>query len=305
MNMDEIKKGSVLIVDDEESNIIALTHILNPDYSVLTVKDGQDAIEVAEEFHPDIILLDVIMPEMNGYEVIRVLKSSKKTHDIPVIFITGLSSADDEEKGLNCGAADYISKPFSPAVVKLRVHNQIKILNQFRMIEKLTIVDQLTAIPNRRGFDNRLDMEWTRAMRENTLISILVMDIDKFKIYNDTYGHQQGDVALRAVAQTLERSLSRPGDFAARWGGEEFVVLLPNTDMNGAENISERIRLKISGIIIPCADGTETRVTVSIGVNMQAPGRDSSRDGFIEEADKALYKAKEAGRNRVCRSDKI
>ncbi|MCL1906092.1 MAG: diguanylate cyclase [Clostridiales bacterium] len=303
--MNKIKKGSVLIVDDEESNIIALTHILDPYYTVFAVKDGQDAIEVAEEFCPDVVLLDVIMPEMNGYDVIGAMKRSEKTCDIPVIFITGLNNAEDEEKGLDLGAADYISKPFSPAVVKLRVQNQIKILNQLRVIERLSTEDQLTAIPNRRGFDKRMDMEWARAIRENTCISILVMDIDKFKAYNDTYGHQQGDAVLRSVAKTIESSLNRPGDFAARWGGEEFVVLLPKTDINGAENIANRIRLNISDVVISCADGTKTRVTVSIGINTRAPGQDSLHNSFIEEADKALYKAKQTGRNRVCRPDSM
>jgi diguanylate cyclase (GGDEF)-like protein len=301
--MDETKKNSVLIVDDENSNIMALTHILSPDYAIYAAKNGQNGITAAEKYHPDVILLDIIMPEMNGHAVIKALKNSEKTSDIPVIFITGLSNTDDEEKGLNMGAADYISKPFSPAIVKLRVQNQIKMLNQLRIIEQISMIDQLTSIPNRRGFDNRMDMEWVRAIRENTLVSILIMDVDKFKVYNDTYGHQQGDMALRAVAKTLTRSLDRSGDFAARWGGEEFVVLLPNTDLKGALNIAEKIRLNISNVIIPCADGTETKVTISIGVKTHAPRQDSSRESFISEADRALYKAKETGRNRVCHSD--
>ena len=298
--MDDIKKHSVLIVDDEESNIMVLTHILSPNYTVFAVKDGQDAIEVAEEYHPDVIMLDIIMPQMDGYAVITALKNSEKTMYIPVIFISGLRNVDDEEKGLSLGAADYISKPFSPAIVKLRVQNQIKILNQFRIIEQLSMIDQLTSIPNRRGFDSRMDLEWIRAIRDNTLISILVVDVDKFKLYNDTYGHPQGDVALQAVAKKLTQSFNRPGDFAARWGGEEFVVLLPNTDSKGALHVAEKIRLDISNVVIPCADGTETKLTVSIGVKTQAPGKDSSRSSFISEADKALYKAKAAGRNRVC-----
>ena len=164
-------------------------------------------------------------------------------------------------------------------------------------------MDGLTSIPNRRGFDNRIDMEWLRAIRDNTFISILMMDVDKFKIYNDTYGHQQGDVVLQAVAKTMTQSLERPSDFGARWGGEEFIVLLPNTDSGGALTIAERIRLNISNVVIPCADGTETKVTVSIGVNTQKPQSNSSCDIFISEADKALYKAKKSGRNRVCAHD--
>ena len=300
---DEVKKNSVLVIDDEGSNIMALTHILSSDYIVYAAKNGQKGLEAAEKYLPDVILLDIIMPEMDGYAVISLLKNSEKTRDIPVVFITGLSNQADEEKGLSLGAADYISKPFSPAIVKLRVRNQIRMLNQLRIIEQVSMIDQLTSIPNRRGFDSRMDMEWIRAIRENTLISVLIMDVDKFKVYNDTYGHQQGDVCLQTVAKTISRSLNRPGDFAARWGGEEFVVLLPGTDINGALKIAERIRKNISEVVICCADGTDTTVTISIGVKTQAPSLDSSRLNFINEADKALYKAKETGRNRVCHAE--
>ena len=301
--MKETKTNSVLIVDDENSNIMALTHILSPDYAVYAAKNGQNAVTAAEKHLPDVILLDIVMPEMDGYAVMSALKNSETTQKIPVIFITGLSNADDEEKGLKMGAADYISKPFSPAIVKLRVNNQIKMLNQFRIIEQISMIDQLTSIPNRRGFDSRMDMEWIRAIRENTPTSILIMDVDKFKVYNDTYGHQQGDVVLQAVAKTVSQSLNRPGDFAARWGGEEFVVLLPNTDLAGAQNIAEKIRLNISKAVIPCVDSTETKVTVSIGVKTQLPGQGVSRENLLAEADKALYQAKESGRNRVCCAD--
>ena len=301
--MDDIKKNSVLIVDDESSNIMALTHILCSEYTVYAAKNGQKAIEAAEKYLPDVILLDIVMPEMDGHAVIGALKNAEKTRDIPVIFITGLSDADDEEKGLALGAADYISKPFGSAIVKLRVKNQIKMLNSLRMIELLSLLDQLTSIPNRRGFDNRMEMEWIRAIRENTSISFLIMDVDKFKVYNDTYGHQQGDRVLQAVAKTITQSLNRPGDYAARWGGEEFAVLLPNTDLPGSLTIAEKIRKNISSMEIACADGTETKVTISIGANTKTPMRQNSRDEFIAEADKALYKAKETGRNRVCHAE--
>ena len=300
--MDEIKKNSVLIVDDDESSIMALSHILIRDYTIFAVKDGQDAIEIAEQYHPDVILLDILMPDMDGYGVMSVLKNSEKAAHIPVIFITGLGNADDEEAGLSLGAVDYISKPFSPAAVKLRIQNQIKILNQFRVVEQISMIDQLTSIPNRRGFDSRMDMEWIRAVRDNTLISILVMDLDNFKAYNDTYGHLQGDVALQVTAKTITESFKRPGDFVARLGGEEFVALLPDTDLSGALHIAEKICLDISSTIIPCTDGTETKLTISVGVNTQAPWLDSSRYSFVSEADKALYKAKKSGKGRACSS---
>ena len=300
---EEIKKNTILVVDDENSNILALTHILSPEFTVYAAKNGERALAAAHKYLPDLILLDIVMPDMDGYTVIKMLKASDDTKDIPVIFVTGLSDTESEETGLALGAVDYISKPFGTTIVKLRVHSQMEKINQLRLIEQISIIDQLTSIPNRRGFDNRLDMEWARATREKTLISILLLDIDKFKVYNDTYGHQQGDVALQAVASVLNESIARPADFAARWGGEEFVVLLPNTSLGEALIVAERIRHNVSVRTIPCTDGFETMVTVSIGVKSQSPCLDSSLERFVSDADKALYRAKEEGRNRVCHTD--
>ena len=298
--MEENGRNSILIVDDENSNIIMLSHILSQDYTVYAAKNGHDAILAAEKYLPDIILLDIIMPgEMDGYAVITKLKTSEKTSEIPVIYITDLSNIEDEEKGLSLGASDYITKPLSPSIVKLRVLNQMKILTQLRTIEQLSMLDQLTNLPNRRNFDGRLNKEWDRAKREQKPISILVMDVDKFKNYNDTYGHQQGDVALQMVAKIITRSLKRPTDFASRWGGEEFIALLPNTELAGALSIAEDIRCSTENSEIHHSNGLMSKVTVSIGVNTQIPFRDSMYDEFIAQADKALYKAKETGRNRV------
>jgi len=298
--MEDIKKNSILIVDDEKANIMALSHFLSPLYTVYASKDAQEAIDIAREFLPDVILLDVLMPGMDGYAVIEKLKDCEETQGIPVILISDLSGDEGEKKGLSLGAADYISKPFDPVIVLLRIQNQIKTLNQFRFTEKKTMIDQLTALPNRRSFDERLDMEWVRAIRDNTPISLLIIDIDKFKQYNDTHGRPQGDAALIAVAGAISKSISRPGDFVARWGGEEFFVLLPDTDSRGALHIAERIRNDVGNTAIPCADDAETKLTVSIGAKTKTHTPGSSRKTFILEAEKALYKAKEAGRNRVC-----
>ena len=298
--MDETQKNSILIVDDEKANLIVLTHILSPEYTIYTAKDGQDAIGKAGKLLPDLVLLDIIMPEMDGFEVLTTLKNTEETRAIPVIFITGLDSSEDEEKGLVLKAADYISKPFRAAIVKLRVGNQIQIVNQLRTIERLSMIDQLTNIPNRRSFDNRLNMEWNRAIREKTPISFLMMDVDKFKNYNDTYGHQQGDLVLQTVASVFARTLKRSGDFAARWGGEEFVVLLPNSEKDGAMLVAEQIRANVESEIIPIPDGGNTKVTISIGVNTLIPTGDSVLETFVSGADSALYTAKETGRNRVC-----
>jgi len=297
------KRNSILIVDDEKSNILALTDILNKEYKVYAVIDSREAVETAEEDLPDVILLDVIMPEMDGYEVIAALKRSKKARDIPVIFITGLDSIEAEEKGLALGAADYIPKPFHAPIVKMRVQNQMKILEQYRIIERLSLLDQLTELPNRRSFEARLNTEWARAQRLKTPISILMIDIDKFKGYNDIYGHQQGDRALVAVAEMFMQVLKRPGDFAARWGGEEFIVLLSDTKAEGAMDVAEQLRSAMEVMSIPYSDGRMTRVTrvtLSVGVNTLIPGQDSTIDAFIRGADAALYEAKAKGRNQIC-----
>ena len=297
--MNVIKKNSVLIVDDEKSNLMVLTNLLGEEYAIFTAKDGQDAINKAKKLLPDVILLDIVMPEMDGFEVLAALKNSDDTRGIPVIIITGLDSNEDEEKGLALKAADYISKPFHSAIVKLRVGNQIQIVNQLRTIEYLSMMDQLTNIPNRRSFDKRLNMEWNRALREKTPVGLLMIEVDKFKNYNDTYGHQQGDVVLRKVAEVFVQTLKRPGDFAARWGGEEFVTLLPVSDMKGSSMIAEQIRANVENLFIPCPDGRITNVTVSVGVNAAYPEIDTSLNGFISGADSALYTAKEMGRNMV------
>ena len=297
MNADN--KNSILIADDESSNIIALTHILSSDYKIYAAQNGRDAIEAALKYMPDVILLDILMPDMDGYEVITAMKNIEKTKSIPIVFITGLSSDDDEEKGLSLGAADYITKPFNSAIVKLRVLNQIKILSQLRTIERISMIDQLTNLPNRRSFELRLNSEWRRALREQKPLSILMIDVDRFKDYNDAYGHQQGDAALQIAAKVYSASIKRAGDFAARWGGEEFIVLLPNTDPRGAIGVAELIRSTIETTIIPDPNGKATKITVSVGVSTWMHGRSDTLDELISEADTSLYAAKNSGRNRV------
>ncbi len=293
------QKRSLLIVDDRASNILALANILKPDYNVYVSKTGPDAIRVAAEKRPDVILLDVLMPVMDGYEVLAALKRTEKTRRIPVIFITSLNNAVDEEKGLELGAADYIGKPFSPAIVKLRVRNQILIVSQMRKIEELSMTDQLTGIPNRRSFDHRLELEWSRAIRDKLPLTLFMVDIDHFKDYNDAYGHQQGDAALRAVAQSFSRSVRRSTDFYARWGGEEFSILCPKVGYDDALNMAEIVRKEIEATAIPGLDGNSTHVTISIGLNTCVPKADSAIPGFVALADASLYAAKRAGRNRV------
>jgi diguanylate cyclase (GGDEF)-like protein len=303
--MDNKQKNSILIVDDEIPNLVVLSRILGSEYTIYTAKNGEEALEKAREYTPDLILLDIVMPGIDGYEVLNVLKNTQETRRIPVIFITGLSSREDEEKGLSLDAADYISKPFSAKIVRLRVRNQIQIINQLRTIERLSLLDQLTGIANRRSFDEKIRIELKRAARERQPISILIMDIDKFKEFNDNYGHQLGDFVLQTTSAVMQNSIRRSTDFIARWGGEEFVVLLPNTSLEGALEVAEQIRANIEKEVIPCGNGQTISVTVSIGANTLTPNHDNpvSIDIFFSDADKALYKAKELGRNRVQAAD--
>jgi len=295
----EDERHSILIVDDSNTNIRALSHALMSEYTVFVAKDGITALEMVKSVVPDLILLDVIMPDMSGYEVIAKLKDSELTMEIPVIFITGLGGIEDEEKGFLLGAVDYIIKPFNNTIVRARVRQHLQTLRQIRTIKRLGVIDPLTDIPNRRGFNDRLDIEWNHAVREKKSIGLLMIDVDHFKRYNDTYGHPQGDALLRAIAKVFCQTLHRSTDYAARMGGEEFAVILPGTDIEGALKIAEQIRAAIENATVPCADGSITRVTVSIGAQSHTPVPGDSPDDIVIRADKALYAAKESGRNRV------
>jgi len=293
------KEYTLLLVDDGKTNLDILSQVLSPVYNILISKSGPKALELAEKHVPDLILLDVLMPEMSGFEVITKLKESGATSNIPVIFITGLTSAEDEEKGFFLGAVDYITKPFVKSIVKARVNTHIKIIDHMRTIERIALMDPLTKICNRRGFDKHFDLEWRKAISQKHPISFMIIDADKFKSYNDTWGHPQGDVLLQTVANVFKSAERDSSDCAARWGGEEFVMLLPNTDIDGAAEVAEKVREKVAALVIPTEDGTKTTVTVSIGVNSVVPDVETSIADFVSNADQALYKAKESGRNRV------
>jgi diguanylate cyclase (GGDEF)-like protein len=291
---------SILVVDDEKTNLLMLHTILSADYTIFTAKSGEEALSRIAEEPPDLILLDIILPGISGFEMLRRLKESPDTRGIPVIIITGLQSEEAEERGLLLGAVDYITKPFKNAIVMARVKTHIQIVHQMRMIERLGLVDSLTDIPNRRCFDDRIGIEWRRAIREEKPIAFLMMDVDKFKDYNDTWGHPQGDALLKAIARIFTSAARRPGDLAARIGGEEFGVLLPDTELDAALLIAEEIRIRVENLRVPTADGkTETHTTISIGVVSLVPAKDMLIADFVSAADRRLYAAKDAGRNQV------
>lgn len=299
--MKQDEQQTVLIVDDAPANLRLLGTALSKRYSVQVATSGAQALSIAAASpSPDLILLDIVMPGMDGYEVCRQLKDMPETRDIPVIFITAKDDERDEEQGLNMGAIDYITKPFSLPVVSARVRNHLE-LKRLRDLWKATsMIDGLTGIANRRRFDEHYEMEMRRAERSEASISVLLADIDVFKNYNDTYGHLAGDECLKKVAKTMAEELRRPTDFVARWGGEEFAVLLPDTDGAGAVFLAEQIRQGVCSLAIPHESSpTASVVTVSIGTSTTV-GQDAALTDLMQQADEALYVAKKLGRNRVC-----
>jgi len=290
----------ILVIDDIPANIKSLNGILGSDYTIVFATDWRKGLELARRSHPDIILLDIMMPDMDGYEICRRLKSETETRDIPVIFITALDSEADEEKGLAIGAADYMAKPFRPAIVRLRVRNLLQLKLQRDRLEALTMTDGMTEIANRRRFDQHLEEEWRRCARMQIPLSAIMMDIDHFKSFNDNYGHTAGDDCIRDIARAMATVPTRAGDLVARYGGEEFACLLPGTDAAGAKRIAERMLEVVNNLEIPHAWSNVTgNVSISAGVGTVVPTRAGSPEELIKMADQKLYEAKNAGRNRV------
>ena len=291
---------TLLIFDDEKQNRLLLTELFGTTYKIIQAKNGVQALEKARQHRPDLILLDVLMPEMDGMGVLRELKRDDATRLIPVIFITALSSATDEENGLNLGAVDYISKPFHPPIVRVRVRNQLQLVHQQRLLEQLASLDGLTGIPNRRQFDATLLKEWHRCQRNQQPLSLIVADVDFFKKYNDALGHAAGDRVLQEVAATLRQAARRPGDLVARYGGEEFVLLLPETDATGAQALAEGLQqLLHSKAFAHPTSSLGPWLTMSMGGNTIVPSTTALDPEFFALADAALYRAKHQGRNQV------
>jgi len=293
-------KGTILIVDDQPSNIQLLSDILEQDQCIKTAQNGPDALRIAFSDKPDLILLDVMMPGMDGYQVCTELKASPETSDIPVIFLTVMNEEKNEAYGLKLGAIDYIIKPTSANIIRARVKNHIELKRYRDMLKVQGQIDGLTGIPNRRFFEIVLSKEWRRADREKLPLSVIMIDIDHFKAFNDSYGHLAGDDCLRLVAQAIARTLRRPGDTAARWGGEEFACVLPDTDAKSARLMAEAILAAVRGLAIPHQSSPVAKiVTISLGTASQVAFSLGSTATLMQEADKNLYTAKSLGRNRV------
>ena len=291
------RKRRVLIVDDEPANVRVLAEVLAGPYELSFATSGAKALELAASTSPDLILLDVVMPGLDGYEVLRRLKMEVATAGIPVIFVTAMSELDDEARGLELGAVDYITKPVSAPIVRARVRTHLELKAQRDLLERRAFLDGLTGIANRRRFDEELERRWRVAASRQQALTLLLLDVDHFKQFNDNYGHGAGDECLRRVAAALEDCFDETDGLAARYGGEEFIALVATgTGTEHARRVLEAIR----ALEIPHAHSSAgPHVSVSIGAVEVVPAADASPRAVIELADRLLYEAKQGGRNRV------
>jgi diguanylate cyclase (GGDEF)-like protein len=294
-------KPKLLVVDDQPINIQVMHQIFGADYQVFMATNGEQALSICQSNPPDLVLLDVVMPGMDGFEVCTQLKNNPATRNIPVIFVTAHSDAAQETHGLSVGAVDFISKPVNPAVVRARVKTHLTLKFQSDLLRNLVFLDGLSGVFNRRYFDQQLAVEWARAARNHTALSLIMVDVDHFKLFNDRYGHQAGDDCLRQIALTLKSSLRRPTDLVARYGGEEFACILPDTGYEDALAITQEMERQVRAQKIPHEfsqfDGV---VTASLGLATSIVQPGSSSAALVGLADAQLYQAKQAGRGRVC-----
>ncbi|MEW6235236.1 MAG: diguanylate cyclase [Candidatus Omnitrophota bacterium] len=320
----------ILIVDDSKTFRQVLKAVLSSaGYNELieaeSAKEAFDILKIsdaaADDSEVDLILMDIVMPEIDGIEATRIIKSMAHLRDIPIVMVSALSEEDSLVRAFDVGAIDFINKPINKVELRARVRTQLKLKNEInkrkarekelikisRLLEdanaqlkKLSELDGLTNIPNRRCFDRSFKQEWMRGIREYQPVAILMIDIDYFKAYNDHYGHQQGDTCLRQIALAVSDAVKRPGDLAARYGGEEFVVYLSNTSLEGAVSVAVEIQDNVNLLAIEhAASIINTRVTVSIGCSSMIPDPSVEPDELIKSADRALYKAKRLGRNKI------
>ena len=300
-----ILRPCVLIIDDSPLELRALSMVLSVMYDVKIANSAKVGLEILDQHEVDLIVLDLYMPEMSGFEMLCLLKDTEKTAHIPVIIASSSESSNDEVRGLSLGAHDFVRKPFVDAVINFRIARCLQMISQMKIIEKFGLIDELTGLNNRRSFYQTIKCEWARAMRTQEPLGMLMVDLDRFKQFNDDYGHFNGDTCLKTVAEVMVNSVMRGNDYVFRWGGEEFAIILPCTPLEGALAVAERIRKNIASTDIVCDDIT-TSITASIGVGAAIPSQlcDKSKsvknlDEFCIDVDKALYQAKARGRNRV------
>ena len=305
----------ILVIDDDLGAIKTMSRILSPVADIQFASCGEDALRLMRESAPALVLLDAEMPEMSGFQLCERLKADPALADVPVIFVTGHSEPEFEIAGFEMGAVDFIAKPVRPALLVARVKTQLRIKALSDEVRRVSTIDGLTEVWNRRAFDEQLHREWRRTLRARAPLSLVFVDVDHFKLYNDRYGHPTGDKCLRAIAQALTGACMRPADIVARYGGEEFVLLLPDTPRAGAEHVAMRILRGIESLTIDhSASPTSRHVTVSVGLSsydedtagwidsptesrfLDESAAQVTVDNVLKAADKALYAAKRAGR---------
>lgn len=302
---DKENRQTLVVVDDSKSNLNAMRGLFRSDYDVVTFESARDAIAHTRAASVDLILLDIAMPDMSGLEACAVLKGDPRTKDIPIIFVTAAGSSGDEERGLLMGAVDYIAKPFNLAILRARVDNHMKLAFYRRQLEALSNLDGLTGVSNRRQLDEQLQRHYASAIRFGYSLSLLMIDVDDFKLFNDTYGHMVGDQCLKQVADTIMSARRRETDVVGRYGGEEFAVILPDTGLDGGMVFADLLLRSIREIDLKNVEfAIDLPVTVSIGLAVlsatQSKEQSMSLDEFVTLADMELYRAKRAGKDRVC-----
>ena len=293
----------ILIVDDSLLQATQLKSILDDEYDITLAQTAEDGLRRVNEENFSLILLDVVMPGMDGFTLLKKLQEEIVTQSVPVILITSLSDAINEQRGLILGAVDYITKPFNPLIIKARVNTHVKLYSYRRQIERQSMTDQLTGIANRRKYEQYSATKWGEAIRLRVPISICMFDIDRFKVYNDTFGHPAGDKVIAAVAQTASSRLQRSTDFLARYGGEEFVALSMGDSSGKIFQHLREIRQAVEDLHIPHDPSVAQWVTVSIGGVTVIPEMGNAYDFYLKVADTMLYDAKKNGRNRVVWAD--
>ncbi len=301
---------TILLVDDDPVTIRAMARILADVAQLRFAMDGVEALQMAREAPPDLVLLDAELPGMSGFQVCAQLQAEEGLADVPIIFVTGHSAPDFEATGFELGAADFIAKPVDPRLVLARVKAQLRAKANADALRRASTVDALTEIGNRRLFDRVLRQEWQRGLRQGDAVALLLIDVDHFKRFNDRHGHPAGDACLRAVAAALRGLSRRPADLVARYGGEEFVMLLPQTDRAGAEHVARRVLKVVQDLRVPLPDVPGgARVTVSVGIACRPAAPPTWRpsaqlgpdtpENLVATADEALYASKNAGRDRA------
>ncbi|QIB70394.1 diguanylate cyclase [Aminipila butyrica] len=295
---------TILIIDDSLFNIQLLKGILQKEYNIIYASEGKKGIEIARDMQPSLILLDIEMPGLNGFEVMERLQSSKETQQLPVVFLTGVDDTLTEEKAFFCGAVDYIRKPFSANVVCARVRTHINMFKYRKMLETQMYIDVLTGLYTRKHCLDYISRQWKHCIDNKLPFSLGIADIDFFKRVNDTYGHQEGDRVLNSVANVMKKALPEDNNYVARMGGEEFYLILVGEPKDRVTNIIQGTCLAVANnhIVKPCEEPgqeQEIKVTISIGGSTIVPSPRDSVEAFTAIADQMLYKAKGNGRNQV------